>query len=113
MEIKMIFEDGSVTTCDDVELLAIGTCGQGGIFCPYSRLVALFGEPHAGDEYKTQAEWTVQTPAGIATIYDWKQGDCYHGKGNGTPVEQVTEWSIGGHNKQVLEWIQKAIKATI
>ena len=53
------------------------------------------------------------TPAGIATIYDWKQGDCYHGKGNGIPVEEVTEWSIGGNNYEVVEWIQKAIQAAL
>jgi len=68
----------------------------------------LFGEPREGDGYKTQAEWTVYSPTGIATIYDWKQGDCYQGEGNGTPVEEVTEWSIGGHDKQVIEWIQTA-----
>jgi hypothetical protein len=112
MEIKMIGEDGTVFTCDDIEMLAMGTHGQAGIECPYAKLVALFGEPRAGDEFKTQAEWTVYTPAGIATIYDWKQGDCYHGKGNGTPVEDVTEWSIGGHDKQVAEWILKAVNKT-
>lgn len=108
----MIFKDGSVATCHDLECLAMETCGQGKVECSYSKLLALFGEPHAGDEDKTQANWTVYTPAGIATIYDWKLGDCYHGQGNGIPVEAVTEWSIGGNNYQVVEWIQKAIKAT-
>jgi hypothetical protein len=112
MEIKMIGWDGSVAACDDIESLAMGTSGQGGIDCSYSQLVALFGEPNEGDGCKTQAEWTVATLAGIATIYDWKQGDSYHGKGNGTPVEQITEWSIGGHDKRVVEWVQKAIQAT-
>ena len=108
----MIYGDGSVGTCDDVQSLAMGTHGQGEINGAYSQLVALFGEPNEGDEFKTQAEWTVYTPAGVATIYDWKQGDCYHGKGNGTPVEEVTEWHVGGHDKQVVAWIQKAMKAT-
>ena len=104
--------NGNVATCNDIESLIAGTHGQGGIECSYSLLVASFGEPSEGDGYKTQAEWIVLTPAGIATIYDWKQGDCYHGEGNGTPVEQITEWSIGGQDKQVVEWIQKAIKTT-
>ena len=108
--IKTIWEDGSVTTCKNVSSLAVGTSGQGEIDCPYSLLLALFGEPEEGDGYKTQAEWTIATPAGIATIYDWKQGDNYHGEGNGTPVEQITEWSVGGRNKAVIEWINKAIK---
>ena len=110
MEIKTIWGDGSVVTCHEISSLAMGTCGQGEINCPYSMLLSVFGEPEDGDGYKTQAEWTIATPAGIATIYDWKQGDSYHGEGNGTPVEQIREWSIGGHNKAVMEWIKKAIK---
>lgn len=108
----MVYGDGRVATCHHIQSLVIGTSGQGKIDCAYSRLVALFGEPDEGDDFKTQAEWLVYTPAGVATIYDWKQGDGYHGKGNGTPVEQVTEWSIGGHDKRVVAWIKKAIKAT-
>jgi hypothetical protein len=110
MDIKTILDDGSVTTCHNVSPFVMGTSGQGQIDCSYSRLLALFGEPEEGDGYKTQAEWTIATPAGIAAIYDWKQGDSYHGEGNGTPVEQITEWSVGGHNKKVIEWINKAIE---
>ena len=88
----MICRDGRVANCRDFESLAMWTSGQGEINCSYSLLVARFGEPSEGDGYKTQAEWTVYTPSGIATIYDWKQGDSYHGKGNGTPVEQITKW---------------------
>jgi len=110
MEIKTIWGDGRVVTCHEISSLAVGTCGQGEINCPYSNLLSVFGEPEEGDGYKTQADWTIATPAGIATIYDWKQGDNYHGEGNGTPVEQINEWSIGGHNKTVIEWIKKAIK---
>ena len=110
MGIKSIWDDGSVTTSNVVASLANGTSGRGEVDCPYARLLSVFGEPENGDGYKIQAEWTIATPAGIATIYDWKQGDCYHGEGNGTPVEQVTQWSIGGHNRQVNEWINKAIQ---
>ena len=108
----MIYGDGTMATCDNLEMLAMGTHGQGQIECSYSQLLVRFGEPSEGDGFKTQAEWLVCTPAGIATIYDWKQGDSYHGPGNGTPIEELTEWSIGGHNKSVVEWIQKAIKPT-
>jgi|ERR1039458_5720601 hypothetical protein len=110
MRIKTIVWDGRVAICHDVSSLAIGMSGQGEIDCPYSLLLASFGEPEQGDGYKTQAEWTIATPDGIATIYDWKQGDSYLGEGNGTPIEQITQWSIGGHNKKVVEWINKAIK---
>ena len=110
MRIKTILWDGSVATCYDVPSLAIGTCGQGEMDCPYSLLVVAFGEPDEGDGYKTQAEWVISTPDGIATIYDWKQGDSYLGKGNGTPVEQIAQWSVGGHNPKVIKWINLAIK---
>jgi hypothetical protein len=110
MDIKTIRDDGSVTNCRNVAALVMGTSGQGEIDSAYSCLLAVFGEPEEGDGYKTQAEWTIATPAGIATIYDWKQGDSYHGRGNGTPVEQVTEWSIGGCSQEVVEWIKKAIQ---
>lgn len=106
----MIWGDGSVWPVQNIATLAMGTCGQGEIVCPYSTLVATFGEPDEGDGYKTQAEWTIATPAGIAAIYDYKQGDSYHGEGNGIPVEEITEWSVGGCNKNVVEWITKAIQ---
>jgi hypothetical protein len=110
MKLKTILWDGGVATCYDVPSLVIGTHGQGEITCAYSLLVAAFGEPDAGDGYKTQAEWIINTPDGIATLYDWKQGDSYLGKGNGTPVEQITQWSIGGYNEKVIAWIRKAIR---
>ena len=110
MVIKEILPDGSVFTSEDASSLTVGTHGQGEVDCSYSRLLALFGEPDEGDGYKTQVEWIISTPDGIATIYDWKQGDSYLGKGNGTPVEQVEQWSVGGYNKKVIEWILKAIQ---
>lgn len=110
MRLKLIDGDGRVTDCTQLAPLAMGTSGQGRIECAYSDLVVAFGEPDEGDGYKTQAEWTILTPAGIATIYDWKQGDCYHGEGNGTPAEEVAEWSVGGGNANVVEWIKKAIQ---
>lgn len=109
MEIKAICGDGSIVVTNHVSALAVGTCGQGEINCTYWQLLAAFGEPDEGDGYKTQAEWTVLTPAGVATIYDWKQGKCYHSEDDGIPVEQITEWSIGGQNKGVVEWINKAL----
>jgi hypothetical protein len=58
-----------------------------------------FGDACGGDGYKTQVEWAIQFEDGtIATIYDWKEGDCYHGEGQGTHFSKVTEWHIGGFN---------------
>ena len=109
MEIRTIYGDGNVAAYKDVPSLVMGTCGQGEISCTYWQLLSAFGEPDRRDDYKTQVEWTVMTPAGIAVIYDWKQGDDYLGEGNGTPVECITEWSVGGQNKEVIEWVKKAI----
>jgi hypothetical protein len=109
MGIKTIGWDGSVATYEDAALLLMGTQHQGEIECSYSRLLATFGEPESGDGDKTQAEWIIATPDGIAAIYDWKQGDGYLGAGNGAPVEQITQWSIGGHSPKVVEWIRYAI----
>ena len=106
----MIWPDGKVNDCHSAWDLITGTYGQGAVNTTYARLVALFGNPDEGDGLKTQAEWIIATPAGIATIYDWKQGACYHGKEDGIPVEDVVEWSIGGHNPQVVEWIERAVK---
>jgi len=63
----------------------------------YDDLVRLFGQPSEGDGYKTDAQWTLQTPFGIATIYNYKDGKCYRGA-SGLAVEDITEWHIGGTN---------------
>lgn len=95
------------------------TCGsslQGYIRIRYTDLLQAFGKPGEGDEYKVQAEWRLiftdcDTDEDIiATIYDWKQGDCYLGEGNGTPVQDITLWNVGGYSADALyaisEWLQ-------
>ena len=65
----------------------------------YDMIKTAFGDACGGDGDKVQVEWSIQFEDGtIATIYDWKEGDCYHGKGNGTHFSDVTEWHIGGFN---------------
>ena len=53
----------------------------------------------AGD--KTKDEWgIVDTITGVkATIYDWKN--------YGTPVSKITNWHIGGEDKQAVELVKK------
>ena len=85
----------------------IGTSYQGEITISYQALVKKFGPPGSvGDQYKIDAEWELQTPFGIATIYNWKTGRAYNGQ-YGSPVKFITTWHIGGHNKQVVEYIYK------
>ena len=77
----------------------MGSGGRGSMHADYQTLVKAFGKPHdctkvgpwqSGDG-KIRAEWAFKAIADgkqiVLTIYDYKQ---YR-----TPVEQVTEWSIG------------------
>ena len=85
---------------------ANGTCLQGYLQMSYEELKDIFGSPGEGDGYKTRAYWTLLftgkkvdgSPVKlVATIYDWKLSDEYNGEGNGTPLEDVTQWNVGGH----------------
>lgn len=79
-----------------------GTCLQGYIEASYERLVSLFGQPCNGDAYKIDAEWIVEFDDGtITTIYNWKNGKNYCGN-EGENVENMTDWHIGGHNKDAV-----------
>lgn len=93
------------------EIDVSGTSLQGYVSITYAKLVKVFGEPNAlGDGYKKQAKWNFVTPDGDAvTIYDYKQGACYHGKGKGIKVEDVTDWHIGGHNPVVVFWVKSQL----
>jgi hypothetical protein len=86
-----------------------GTHLQGYVETTFARIVEVFGEPHTdGDGYKVDAEWVLRTPAGIATIYNYKDGKNYNGEA-GMRVQDITDWHIGGHNEEVVEIIQKAL----
>ena len=87
----------------------ISTWYQGCATVSYAKLVETFGEPHeTGDLDKTDAEWCFDTPAGIATIYNYKDGPAYLGAA-GTPVEDITDWHIGGTTREVVPVILKAL----
>lgn len=71
---------------------------EGYIRTSYADLVGCFGEPTCdGDGYKVDAEWVITFADGVvATIYNYKDGPNYCGA-DGTPVENIREWHIGGH----------------
>ena len=49
----------------------IGTSFRGYLLATHSDIVGVFGEPSSmGDSYKVDVEWIMQTPHGIATIYN-------------------------------------------
>ena len=80
-----------------------GTHGQGSVWARHEELKALFGEPWEGDGYKTRLEWVILFDDGTcATIYDWKQ--------RGLPVEEVTDWSVGGHTTHAVRLVVDALE---
>lgn len=88
---------------------ATGTSLQGYINVDYKKLVEVFGEPNGEDDgYKVDSEWIIFTLAGVATIYNYKDGKNYLGE-EGLEVEEITDWHIGGKDKEVVEWITRAI----
>lgn len=89
----------------------VGTHKQGDLNISFATLVAAFGVPRLyaqGENDKVDAEWIIYTPSGIATIYNYKNGENYEGE-EGLPVEDIEEWSIGGHDSTVVSWIDLVI----
>jgi len=89
-----------------------GTSLHGYVHTSYKTLRNLFGKPNLpkGQGGKIDAEWILETPYGIASIYNYKDGKNYNGR-NGTAVKDITEWHIGGHNKETAIVIQTAIES--
>lgn len=85
--------------------------GQGSIRADYHDLVGCFGEPNSnGDNYKVQKEWVLIFEDGtFVTIYDWKEGDCYRGLGQGRHYSFVTNWSIGGESATAVKCVRAAL----
>jgi len=94
------------TTHNDTNVDTNGTCLQGEVNATYEELTNLFGAPHGGDGYKVDAEWEIKFDDGrVATVYNWKDGRNYCGE-QGTPVEQIAEWHVGGDNPMVVQRVQ-------
>ena len=73
-----------------------GTSYCGCFKMPYTKLVELIGEPNDEiDGYKTDVGWAFERDGVVATIYNWKNGPNYIGRGT---IEDIDEWNIGGHN---------------
>ncbi len=76
----------------------------------YRYLIQAFGEPtFHGDGYKVDVEWVIETPDGIATIYNYKDGPAYLGD-KGLPIETIVNWHIGGRNHRAAGWIMRALE---
>lgn len=56
----------------------------------YDKLLGLFGEPKQINDDHARVEWVVTFSDGtLLTVYDWNDD---------RPLEDVTEWNVGGHN---------------
>jgi len=89
-----------------------GTCLQGEINVSYGDLEMELGTPrlykHTDKENeggKVDAEWCLETYFGVGTIYNYKDGINYLGKDEGTPTHKITQWHIGGKNKETYAYI--------
>lgn len=91
-----------------------GTGLQGGIYATYDQLVKEFGEPNITWDYpdKVDAQWVLDTPFGVATIYNYKDGHAYLGN-EGLDVKDITNWHIGGHTVQVLSWVKNRLLTAV
>ena len=89
--------------------VADGVHQQDVITVTYQKLVETFGQPNdETDGFKLDANWLIFTPAGVATIHNWKDGKNYLGD-RGLEVEQITEWHICAHSTGPADWIKLAL----
>lgn len=96
-------------THNDKSINCGGTSLVDCITANYADLKKVFGKPFDGDGYKVDAEWEVEFKDGtIATIYNWKDGKNYCGK-SGLPKTKITEWHIGGFNRNAVERVRKVL----
>jgi len=78
----------------------VGSSFQAEIEIMYSTLITILGQPnYENDGYKIDAEWTINTPYGVATIYNYKDGKNYLGD-EGKDTEDIIEWRIGAIDKR-------------
>lgn len=87
-----------------------GTRFRGYIETTYDELVARFGEPYIAprDDHKVDVEWIINTPHGVATIYNYKNGRSYLGE-NGLTLEVMDEWHVGGKNDESYDWVMQRL----
>lgn len=90
-----------------------GTSFRGYVLSTYKQLRQAFGEPtSSGDGYKIDVEWIIDTPHGVATIYNYKNGQAYLGE-QGLSLNQIFEWHVGGKNNKSYEWVKQKMQKRI
>jgi hypothetical protein len=81
----------------------------------FDGLVRAFGwprrlDPQDGDG-KVDALWILRTIYGVATVYNYKDSPTYLGD-EGTPVERITDWHIGGRDARVAQCVVEEYEAS-
>lgn len=72
----------------------------------YDIIVEEFGEPQKPPfiDNKSDAFWIIETPTGIATIYNYKDGKAYCGE-IGLDVPDIKDWHLGGRKRSSCEYV--------
>lgn len=91
-----------------------GTGRRGTMFAHYEDIVSVCGKPIVNREYgKVDVHWIIETTAGIATIYNYKDGKAYLGD-EGLDYRDIKSWHIGAKSEdaaqEVIEQVQSFVK---
>lgn len=91
-----------------------GTSFKGYLYARYDQLIATFGEPTQPQysDNKIDTEWIIDTPHGVATIYNYKDGKAYLGH-SGLNPEEIYEWHVGSKKTGAYQWVREALYTTI
>lgn len=101
-------------TINDPDVSVEGTCLQGHLHASYAGLVDCFGEPKVNPynqfgNYKVDALWVLAFDGDVvATVYNYKDGKNYLDD-EGTAVENITSWHIGGHSEDAVALVMRAL----
>jgi hypothetical protein len=96
----------------------VGTHLQGELQIPFSRVVAVFGEPREADGHKVAFEWAITFADGtVASIYDYKASSLYLGEDGPTPeqmrADDFSDWHIGGRSRRAVELVREALTSKV
>ncbi len=72
----------------------------------YEEILKVFGQPNSFnlDPDKVDVEWLLRTPAGPATLYNWKPE-----LPPGISIADVANWHIGGLVDEVVPYVMNAL----
>ena len=76
--------------------------------------MSALGEPrrlHHSDN-KIDVEWVIDTPHGVATIYNYKDGKAYLGQ-SGLSPEEIYDWHVGGKTIKPYEYVKHRLDSDL